>query len=75
MWPRTEEEKSRGRMSGFVAFMRREDGEKALHTNNGMEIMGCVLPTLFGLCGNGGLAGVPPALFGPCGNGGLAGRR
>ena len=30
MWPRTEEEKSRNRNCGFVAYMRRKDGEKAL---------------------------------------------
>ena len=30
MWPRTEEEKSRNRNCGFVAFMNRKDGEKAL---------------------------------------------
>lgn len=29
MWPRTEEEKSRNRNCGFVAFMNRKDGEKA----------------------------------------------
>ena len=31
MWPRTEEEKSRGRNCGFVAFMNRKDGERALN--------------------------------------------
>jgi len=30
MWPRTDEEKSRGRNCGFVAFMNRNDGERAL---------------------------------------------
>jgi U2-associated protein SR140 len=30
MWPRTDEEKSRGRNCGFVAFMNRKDGERAL---------------------------------------------
>ena len=30
MWPRTEEEKARNRNCGFVAYMRRKDGEKAL---------------------------------------------
>lgn len=30
MWPRTEEERARNRNCGFVAFMKREDGEKAL---------------------------------------------
>jgi len=30
MWPRTEEEKSRNRNCGFVAYMRRKDGDKAI---------------------------------------------
>jgi len=30
MWPRTEEEKARGRNCGFVAYMNRKDGERAL---------------------------------------------
>lgn len=30
MWPRSDEEKSRGRNCGFVAFMNRMDGERAL---------------------------------------------
>ena len=29
MWPRTEDEKSRGRHCGFVAFMARKDAERA----------------------------------------------
>jgi hypothetical protein len=29
MWPRTEEEKSRKRNSGFVSFMKRQDAEDA----------------------------------------------
>ena len=39
MWPRTAEEKSRGRLCGFVAFMRRKDGEACLHALNGKPIM------------------------------------
>ena len=31
MWPRTEEEKSRNRNCGFVAFMNRKDGERAMN--------------------------------------------
>ena len=30
MWPRTEEEKARNRNCGFVAYMNRSDGERAL---------------------------------------------
>ena len=30
MWPRTEDEKARGRNCGFVAYMSRKDGERAL---------------------------------------------
>ena len=36
MWPRTEEERARNRNCGFVAFMKREDGEKALEHFKGM---------------------------------------
>ena len=35
MWPRTEEEKARNRNCGFVAYMRRKDGEKALNALKG----------------------------------------
>lgn len=38
MWPRTEEEKSRNRNCGFVAYMNRKDGEKALDDIEGKEI-------------------------------------
>ncbi|KAL4220667.1 U2 snRNP-associated SURP domain-containing protein [Mactra antiquata] len=40
MWPRTDEEKSRGRNCGFVAFMNRKDGERALKHLKGREISG-----------------------------------
>lgn len=40
MWPRSEEEKSRGRNCGFVAYMSRKDAERALKTLNGRFIMG-----------------------------------
>ncbi|CAB4020463.1 U2 snRNP-associated SURP motif-containing -like, partial [Paramuricea clavata] len=40
MWPRTEEEKSRNRNCGFVAFMKRKDGDKALIALKGKEIQG-----------------------------------
>ena len=40
MWPRTEEEKQRNRLSGFVAFMSRRDGERALKHLAGKEILG-----------------------------------
>jgi RNA recognition motif-containing protein len=36
MWPRTEEEKSRNRNCGFVAFMKRKDGDKALIALKGL---------------------------------------
>ena len=35
MWPRSEEERSRGRNCGFVAYMNRKDGERALSTLQG----------------------------------------
>ncbi|VDP77432.1 unnamed protein product [Echinostoma caproni] len=40
MWPRTEEERSRGKNCGFVAFMNRKDGERALENIRGKEILG-----------------------------------
>lgn len=36
MWPRSDEEKARGRNCGFVAYMSRKDGERALRNLNGM---------------------------------------
>uniref|UniRef100_A0A2H1VRZ4 SFRICE_015849 n=1 Tax=Spodoptera frugiperda TaxID=7108 RepID=A0A2H1VRZ4_SPOFR len=38
MWPRSDEEKARGRNCGFVAFMSRKDGERALRCINGKDI-------------------------------------
>lgn len=40
MWPRSEEEKSRGRNCGFVAYMSRRDAERALRSLNGRTVMG-----------------------------------
>lgn len=40
MWPRTEEERARGRNCGFVAFMNRKDGERAMNALRGKEIQG-----------------------------------
>lgn len=40
MWPRSEEEKSRGRNCGFVAYMSRMDAERALKCLNGRDVMG-----------------------------------
>lgn len=40
MWPRSEEEKSRGRNCGFVAYMSRIDAERALKNLNGRDVMG-----------------------------------
>jgi U2-associated protein SR140 len=40
MWPRTDEERARNRNSGFVAYMSRIDGERALRALNGMDFRG-----------------------------------
>ena len=40
MWPRTEDEKARGRNCGFVAYMSRRDGERALSHLLGKDIDG-----------------------------------
>lgn len=37
MWPRSDEEKARQRNCGFVAFMSRKDGERALKNLNGLN--------------------------------------
>lgn len=39
MWPRSEEEKSRGRNCGFVAYMSRSDAERALRALKGRDVM------------------------------------
>lgn len=39
MWPRTEEERSRNKNCGFVAFMKREDGARCLEEMRGMYIL------------------------------------
>lgn len=38
MWPRSDEEKARQRNCGFVAFMSRKDGERALKNLNGLHV-------------------------------------
>eukprot|EP00117_Sycon_ciliatum_P015546 scpid41385/ scgid15341/ U2 snRNP-associated SURP motif-containing protein; 140 kDa Ser/Arg-rich domain protein; U2-associated protein SR140 len=58
MWPRTDEEKARNRMCGFVAFMCREDGGKALDALNGKEVMGFELKM-----GWGKAVPIPPVPF------------
>ncbi|CAG9759602.1 unnamed protein product [Ceutorhynchus assimilis] len=40
MWPRSDEEKARGRNCGFVAYMSRKDGDRALRSLKGKEIFG-----------------------------------
>ncbi|ENN80269.1 hypothetical protein YQE_03263, partial [Dendroctonus ponderosae] len=40
MWPRSDEEKARGRNCGFVAYMARKDGERALRNLNGKDVFG-----------------------------------
>ncbi|XP_030755965.1 U2 snRNP-associated SURP motif-containing protein [Sitophilus oryzae] len=40
MWPRSDEEKARGRNCGFVAYMSRKDGERALRNLNGKGVVG-----------------------------------
>jgi len=37
MWPRSDEEKARGRNCGFVAYMNRKDGERALSALQGLN--------------------------------------
>ena len=50
MWPRTEEERSRGRNCGFVAFMNRKDGERAMFALKGItNMLVCFCRNLRGL--------------------------
>ena len=39
MWPRTEEQKASAKMVGFVAFMKRSDGAKALRELNNKQLV------------------------------------
>ncbi len=50
MWPRTEDEKSRGRNCGFVAYMARSDGERALSALIGKQIDGMRKTLLLPYC-------------------------
>jgi U2-associated protein SR140 len=40
MWPRTQEEKDKGRNCGFVSFMQRGDADQAIRHLDGKEIEG-----------------------------------
>jgi len=46
MWPRSDEEKARGRNCGFVAYMSRKDGERALKNLNGMWLFSIIMHQL-----------------------------
>ncbi|XP_047130391.1 U2 snRNP-associated SURP motif-containing protein isoform X1 [Hydra vulgaris] len=50
MWPRTEDEKSRNRNCGFVAFMVRKDGEKCLADIEGKDVMDYEMKIGWGKC-------------------------
>ncbi len=43
MWPRSEAELARGNLTGFVAFMRRDDAEAALAALNNAAFLGADL--------------------------------
>ena len=47
MWPRTEEERARNKNCGFVAFMKREDADKALDTMKGVCVCVCLCVCVF----------------------------
>ncbi|XP_050523952.1 U2 snRNP-associated SURP motif-containing protein [Daktulosphaira vitifoliae] len=50
MWPRSDEEKARGRNCGFVAYMSRKDGERALKNLNGKDVMSYEMKMGWGKC-------------------------
>jgi U2-associated protein SR140 len=58
MWPRTEEERTRQKNCGFVAFMNREHAAKALEELGDKEILGLQLKI-----GWGKSIPIPPAPF------------
>lgn len=43
MWPRSEEERSRQRLNGFVAFVKRSDAARAKEQMNEVELNGYVM--------------------------------
>lgn len=50
MWPRSDEEKARQRNCGFVAFMSRKDGERALKNLNGEQRLALTIIFIFLTC-------------------------
>jgi len=46
MWPRSDEEKARGRNCGFVAYMNRKDGERALTALQGLSELLKIMPVM-----------------------------
>lgn len=48
MWPRDEEQRLRGRNTGFVAFMNRKDAEKARDALDGVALCGFILQVGWG---------------------------
>ena len=40
MWPRTQEERDRGRNTGFIAMMRRDDAAKCIEMLSGTPVEG-----------------------------------
>jgi U2-associated protein SR140 len=48
MWPRDDEQRRRGKNTGFVAFMRREDAERARNALDGITLRGLVLAVGWG---------------------------
>ncbi|KAL4450080.1 hypothetical protein ABPG77_010749 [Micractinium sp. CCAP 211/92] len=43
MWPRDEEQRRRGRNTGFVSFMKRDDAQRAMEALDGVELHDMVL--------------------------------
>ncbi|KAJ2907681.1 hypothetical protein GGI21_003644, partial [Coemansia aciculifera] len=49
MWPRTSEEHSRQRNTGFVSYMDRECAVNAIRAMDGTEFHGCILRVVWGM--------------------------
>ena len=50
MYPRSDEEKSRGNNCGFVAYMSRKDAERAMHELNSTQLDSATIRMNWGRC-------------------------
>jgi hypothetical protein len=65
MWPRSEEERFRQRLNGFVAFVKRGDASRAKEELNEIELEGYVMRIGWGKARSRPAAAAPPARMPP----------